>query len=236
MLTPRRLARIFLVAMYSLRAFIRDGSKVSLLAFVNRGTALAGRNRIHAGVNVCNSSVGFATYIGRFTELPDAVIGAYCSIAENVELLSYTHPSRTFVSTHPAFFSVAKQSGVSFVATNRFEEKLLLKGHADKSLLVGNDVWIGKNVLIIGGVTIGDGAIVAAGSVVTKDVPAYAIVAGVPAKLIRKRFDQSQIDWLLSFRWWERSEGWLRDNAGKFEDINGLMSELGSPDSERGAM
>ena len=69
---------------------------------------------------------------------------------------------------------------------------------------IGNDVWIGLNATILDGVTIGDGAIVAAGAVVTKDVPPYAVVAGVPAKIIKYRFTESQIDFLLKFRWWEK--------------------------------
>lgn len=67
---------------------------------------------------------------------------------------------------------------------------------------IGNDVWIGKNVLIKGGITIGDGAIIGMGSVVTKDVPPYSIVGGVPAKIIRKRFSQTEIDALLKIKWW----------------------------------
>ena len=70
-------------------------------------------------------------------------------------------------------------------------------------ILIGNDVWIGYEAVILSGVTIGDGAIVAARSVVTKDVPPYTIVGGVPAKPIRRRFDRETIDALLELRWWD---------------------------------
>lgn len=70
---------------------------------------------------------------------------------------------------------------------------------------IGNDVWIGNNVLIMDGIRIGDGAILAAGSVIAKDVEPYTIVGGVPAKFIRKRFKDSEIDFLLDFKWWERN-------------------------------
>ena len=73
-----------------------------------------------------------------------------------------------------------------------------------KNTYIGNDVWIGNNAIIIQGITIGDGAVVAAGTVVTKDVPAYAIVAGVQVKVIKNRFDDSLITAMLQIKWWDR--------------------------------
>ena len=88
---------------------------------------------------------------------------------------------------------------------------------------IGNDVWIGLNATILDGVTIGDGAIVAAGAVVTKDVPPYAVVAGVPAKIIKYRFTESQIDFLLKFRWWEKDRKWIQQNYKRFQDIESFI-------------
>lgn len=87
--------------------------------------------------------------------------------------------------------------------------------------VVGNDVWIGYNALILPGVHIGDGAIIGAGSVVTKDVPAYTIVGGNPAKIIRKRFSDQKIEALLKLKWWDWELEKLQDvlQSGKFNDI-----------------
>ena len=84
---------------------------------------------------------------------------------------------------------------------------------------IGHDVWIGADVKIMDGVSIGNGAVVAAGAVVTKDVPPYARVGGVPAKIIKYRFTPDQIEFLQQFKWWNMPEDWIRENWQMFEDI-----------------
>ena len=84
-------------------------------------------------------------------------------------------------------------------------------------------MWIGYNVTILGGVSIGDGAIVAAGAVVTKDVEPYTIVGGVPAKPLKKRFTDEQIEFLLGFKWWEKDREWIKENKDYFLNIENLM-------------
>ena len=91
---------------------------------------------------------------------------------------------------------------------------------------IGNDVWIGEDVKIIGGVTIGDGAIVATGATVTKDVPPYAIVGGVPAKVIRYRFDMPTIDFLLKDKWWDKPVDWIKSYAQEFKHIDLYKEKL----------
>jgi hypothetical protein len=90
---------------------------------------------------------------------------------------------------------------------------------------IGSDVWIGANAVIKAGLKIGNGAVIGAGAVVTKDVEPYAIVAGVPAKLIRYRFTELQIKFLLESKWWERSDAWLKENWKDLLDIEQLMKK-----------
>ncbi len=95
-----------------------------------------------------------------------------------------------------------------------------------KKAIVGNDVLIGSHALILGGVTIGNGAVVAAGAVVTKDVPPYAVVGGVPARVIKYRFSQEVIDELLDMHWWEWPEERRKENLGRFQKEIFSVEEL----------
>ena len=92
--------------------------------------------------------------------------------------------------------------------------------------MIGNDVWIGSNVIIMSGVRIGDGAVIAAGAIVTKNVEPYSIVGGVPAKTIRRRFEENQIEYLRKIEWWNRSEDWIKKNAASFTDIEYFIKNI----------
>ena len=148
-------------------------SRVSYKAYIDGRTRLAGYNTIQDNVLLAGARIGRGTYICRGSNFTDAEVGAFCSIGRNVRIVNGQHPTRTFVSTHPAFFSPNGQPGFSFV--------------------------------------------------VVSDVAPYAIVGGVPAREIRKRFDDEQIAYLLASRWWERPFDELRKEADSFSDIGLFM-------------
>lgn len=189
---------------------------VSHSARFNQHTSFEKNIKIGKHTCVCNAVIGRNSYIGRNSNFNDCEIGRFCSIASNVKVEANTHPSSTFVSTSPSFYSTLLQNGQTFVAETCFEETLQIDG---KKLIVGNDVWIGADVIFKGGIKIGDGAIVAMGAVVTKDVPPYSIVGGVPAKIIRYRFSDEQIAKLRDLQWWNKNDEWLKKNAKMFDNV-----------------
>ncbi len=197
---------------------------IKISSFINSKTVLSGNNVIHKNVDIRNSNVGFATYIGESSIMQMTKIGKFCSISANVKVLIGVHPSSIFVSTHPSFYSVNKQSGFTYVNNNKFEEI----NYADLGYCVeiGNDVWIGDSALIMNGVKIGDGAIIGAGAVVTKDVPPYAIVGGIPAKIIKYRFSENDIDFLLKLKWWNKGEKWIKNHSQYFDNIEKLKEYI----------
>lgn len=137
-------------------------------------------------------------------------IGRYCSINCTARIWN-NHPIDC-ITTHPFLDYPIFSSWENYVRKVEMIDKFGMyfdnatfedsKIRNNKPILIGNDVWIGANVIILPGVSIGDGAIVAAGAIVTKDVAEYAIVGGVPAKLIRHRFSESEIQKLLEIKWW----------------------------------
>jgi virginiamycin A acetyltransferase len=167
--------------------------------------------KIYNNTYVNDCEIGDLTYISINSRIVRTKIGKFCAIGPNCLFGWGLHPTDKFVSTHPAFYSKGKQAGITFAEKSFFEEY--------KRIIIGNDVWIGANVIILDGVQIGHGAIIAAGAVVTKDVPDYAICGGVPAKLIRYRFDEKTINDLLDSKWWDKDIEWLKSNYKSFLDI-----------------
>lgn len=174
-------------------------------------------NTIYDNVFVTNSKIGDFVYIASNSRISNTTIGNFCSIGSNVEIVFGKHPTN-LVSTFPAFYSTRKQCQITFTLNDSFDEI----GYVN----IGNDVWIGSNCIILDDVTIGDGAIIAAGAVVTHDVPPYTIVGGIPARSIRKRFNDNIIEKLLKFKWWDKDEKWLKENAHLFINTNDFISKL----------
>lgn len=173
--------------------------------------------KIYLGSNIkiTNSSISDHTYIASNTRISNAHIGKYCSIAENVQINLGEHPIN-YVSTHPAFYSNNKEF-------ETYADKLYYK--EIHNVEIGNDVWIGYNSVVMGGVVISDGAIIASGAVVTKDVEPYSIVGGVPAKHIKYRFTKEEIKEILKIKWWNFNEEILRKNFKDFHNIEHFISK-----------
>jgi len=174
-------------------------------------------NTIYNDVSLNNVNLGDFTYIAGNTKISRTNIGKFCSIGPDCKMGLGKHPTKDFVSTHPIFFSTLKQAQISFADKNYFEEF--------ERINIGNDVWIGANSIVVDGVQIGDGAIVAAGSVVTKEIPPYAIAGGVPAKVIKYRFEKEEIEKLLEIKWWEMDIEYLKNNFKKFHDVKNLLND-----------
>ena len=190
---------------------------VSLFAKIDNKSVISRKARVYGHVQVNSSSMGDYSYIGRNSRLIHADIGKFCSIAGETKIGMGTH-TLDKVSTSPIFTETkngTKHSWVKVSAVNPF-----------KRVTVGNDVWIGVRTMVMGGVTIGDGAVIGAGSIVTKDVPPYAVVVGVPAKVIRFRFPQEQIDALLANPWWNLPEEQLREKIELFQSSENVEEKI----------
>lgn len=186
-------------------------------SYLYGGSKLLGHNFIGKNTVLSNVSVGYCSYLNKNCDISNTVIGKYTSIGNNVTSVLGKHPTDTFVSTHPAFYSKAAL-GYSYVSQDSFDEMTYLDRENRIQIEIGSDVWIGNDVKIMEGIRIADGSIIAAGSIVTKDTENYGIYAGVPAKLLRKRFDDETISKLLEKKWWNESEEWILERIEQFKD------------------
>ena len=198
------------------------GCKANFSVNTTFDTTFEGQNKI-GRLSWVDGFLGYGSYIGDECTI-FAKIGKYCSIGHKVTVLTGTHPSHEYVSTSPVFFSLGKQNGTTYVKTQKFKEKIYADEQHRYGAIIGNDVWIGYNATIMGGVVIGDGSIVASGALVKKDVDPYTIVAGQPAKVIGKRFSEEQIEWLLKFKWWDKPVDWIIEHAEEFDNVDMFIS------------
>lgn len=200
-------------------------NKISKLSKVVK-TDFEGANSVKKFSTVVDSKIGFGTYIASYSKLFKCKIGKYCSISQKVQVVFGNHPTQNYVSTHPVFYSPKPPINFSFVNQLKFNEYKFTNKNEKYFVEIGNDVWIGYGALLMSGIHIGYGAIIAAGSVVTKDVPAYAIVGGVPAKIIKYRFNEEEIKFLTNLKWWDKDIEWIKEKAPLFENIKKMIEEI----------
>lgn len=185
---------------------------------IGPGSSFEGADSIGDGSRF-TGHMGYGSYMMTHCDLT-ADIGRFCSIGHEVMSTRGIHPYQApFATTSPMFYSLRKQAMETFASEQRFEEIV-------PPTKIGNDCWIGSRVFLVGGISVGDGAVVLSGAVVTKDVPPYAVVGGVPAKVIKYRYDDDTIAWLLRTRWWDMPIEWLRSHAELLCDIEKLKKEL----------
>lgn len=165
-------------------------------------------SKVESGTSFVKSSMGKYSFCGYDCEIINCEIGSFCSIANNVKIGGGSHPI-DWVSTSPVFYK-GRDS-----VTKKFSE---FARDEHKKTIIGHDVWIGEGCIIKQGVKIGDGSIIGMGSIVTKDVEEYTIVAGVPAKFVRLRFHKDIIEKLIKIQWWNLDEERLTKAAILIKD------------------
>ena len=208
--------------------YLKKNVRIGRNVLLNINNQFEGANTIGNNCELATCHIGFGTYISDNSVIKHAVVGRFCSIGKNVQTYLGLHPSNTFVSTHPAFFSANKRVGFTFAENTIFTEHNYIGPDQKYVVEIGNDVWIGNNAIIMDGVKIGDGAIIAAGAIVTKDVLPYAIVAGIPAKLQKFRFSADQINNMLNIKWWNWDFEKIQSNSHLFNNIETFIAANGN--------
>lgn len=200
------------------------GVKIHPLARITPESKFEGMNKINKYTVFINSFLGRGSYINNSSFFSHTKIGKFCSIGANTQVIAGFHPLNNNVSTHPSFYSLKKQAGFTFSTSQLFTEERYADTEEKYYLIIENDVWIGTNVLLKSGITIKTGAVIGAGSVVTKDVEPYTVVAGVPAKKIKSRFSEAEIEYLLKSRWWDKPISWIKINYAYFQNIESFKN------------
>ena len=175
---------------------------------------------IGAFSRIDNSSFGDYSYIGEHSQVDYSSVGKFCSIASNVRLNPGNHPLERATTHHFTYRAAMFELG--------HDDAEFFEWQRSHSVHVGHDVWIGHNATIMAGISIGNGAVIGAGSIVTKDVAAYSIVAGVPAKLIRLRFPEEISTKLEQLVWWDWSHDVIKTRLPDFRGgIESFLEKFG---------
>lgn len=198
----------YIISIFSMRKILFKD--ISLLSYWDEKSQFTKYTRIGPWVRLLDSQIGSYTRISKGCSIVHAKIGKFCSLAANIQIGAGRHPLN-YLSTNQVFYNHNKLQN-RWVKKIDFEENLQIN--------IGSDVWIGTDSFIMGGVNIGHGAVIGAKSLVTKDIPPYAIAAGIPAKVIKYRFSPDVIQKLLKLKWWEFDEATIDHNIELFREPN----------------
>ncbi len=174
-------------------------------------------SKIEARSTIIDTEIGVYSYAGYNCTILNTMIGNFCSIADNVTIGITNHPLN-WVSTSPAFY-YGKDSIPKDMACKEYNPPI-------NKTVIGSDVWIGRSVIVKGGISIGTGAVVGMGSIVTKDVPPYSIAVGVPARVIGYRFDENTRKRLLDTKWWDKSKDEICHLAHYMDDVEKFLNVI----------
>lgn len=193
---------------------------IDATANVGKGYAFEEPVNILSNARVARDvTIGRYSYVGVGTTVGiGTTIGRFCSIARACQIGPVTHPTG-FMSTHPFQYNMRH-----FRRTPGYKSIKRVAFDTEPGAVLGHDVWVGTKVVVMRGITIGHGAVLAAGAIVTKDVKPYQIVGGVPAKPLKMRFPGEIVERLLAAQWWNRP---IEQLSGlPFDDIEACLDQL----------
>jgi len=208
--------RIFVKLIPELKEVLNKNNNFYTIRVNLLNSNISEKSKIYGNCTLVDVELDDYSYVGKNAMISLTRIGKFCSIGPNFVCGYGIHPT-SGISTAPMFYANNISNGITLCKESKIEER--------KLITIKNDVWIGLNVTILDGVTIGNGAIVAAGAVVTKNIPDYAIYGGVPAKLIKYRFNKEQIVSLLKIKWWNFEFEKLSEVEKSFFDIDGFIKK-----------
>lgn len=220
--------RSLISSLIKLKLIFRSDVRFHMSSVILPGNVFEGDNLIGRDSVVARSHLGRYSYISSNSRIVYTKVGRYCSIGDNVRTCLGRHKIDG-ISSHPIFFSKNPPTGCAIPGTKEFpEHRFLDSGYVVE---IGSDVWIGSNVMISDGVRIGNGAVIGMGAVVTRDVDAYEIVVGSPARSVRRRFDNHTIERMLESKWWRANIDEL-DFAALSESLLEEKRERDPPEEE----
>lgn len=201
------------------------GSSFGHRVYFNHETIFESYVNIETDTKLVNCRVGTGTDIGFRNMWCGCKFGRYCVIGEDCKNIVGHHPTSFYVAMNSKFYRPGRKGGFA-------EEQLYTDEYkyADSEKqyynIIGNDVYITSNVILLEGVKIGDGAVITPGSVVTKNIPPYAIARGNPAKIETYRFKPEDIQFLLDLKWWDKDEEWIKQHLHNFSNIKNLREQV----------
>jgi phosphonate metabolism protein (transferase hexapeptide repeat family) len=177
-----------------------------------KNSTLGKYTEVGAGCHVSNSTLGDYSYCVENTQIAYARIGKFANIAAHVRIYASRHPTELASLHHFTYRS-------SWYFDGEADNQAFFEWRAEHEISIGHDTWIGHGAVIMPGINIGNGAIIGSNAVVTRDVPAYSIAVGVPAKVIKQRFDDKTIERMEKLTWWNWPHEKLHHTLGDFRKL-----------------